>query len=50
MNEPFALPVTYQGSKILFPAQLKQVGYTHRFVVDVYGQDVYFEPDEEQKL
>lgn len=31
----------------MFPAQLKPFGYTHRFLVNVYGQDVFFEPDEE---
>lgn len=47
MTEPFELPVTYKGEALLFPAQLKQLGYTHRFMVDVYGQEVFFEPDEE---
>jgi len=47
MDEPFDLPVNYKGDALLFPAQLKQHGYTHRFIVNVYGQDVYFEPDEE---
>lgn len=48
MDEPFELPVMYKGEELLFPAELKQVGYTHRFVIDVYGQEVYFEPDEER--
>jgi hypothetical protein len=48
MTEPFELPVSYKGEEILFPAQLKQVGYTHKIVVDVYGQEVFFEPDEER--
>ena len=48
MNEPFELPVIYNGNEALFPAELVQVGYTHRFVVDVYGQEVFFEPDEER--
>lgn len=48
MYEPFELPVTHNGKELLFPAQLQQTGYTHRFVVDVYGQEVMFEPDEEK--
>ena len=48
MNEPFDLPVTYKDEELLFPAHLQQLGYTHRLVVDVYGQEVFFEPDEER--
>jgi hypothetical protein len=48
MNEPFELPVTYNGEELHFPAQLKQFGYTHRIVVDVYGTEVFYEPDEER--
>jgi hypothetical protein len=48
MNEPFDLPVTYNGKDLFFSAHLQQVGYSHRIVVDVYGQAVYFEPDEER--
>lgn len=47
MNEPFELPVLYQGGELLFPAQLLHSGYTHRFRVNVYGHEVFFEPDEE---
>lgn len=49
MNEPFDLPVTYNGKERLFPARLLQLGYTHRFQVDVYGTEVLFEPDEERR-
>lgn len=48
MDEPFELPVLYKGGERLFPAQLHQVGYTHRIVVDVEGTEVAFEPDEER--
>jgi hypothetical protein len=48
MNEPFDLPVTYKGEELLFPARLQQLGYTHRIAVDIYGQEVFFEPDEER--
>jgi hypothetical protein len=48
MNEPFELPVTYRGEELLFSARLQQLGYTHRIVVDVYDQEIFFEPDEER--
>ena len=48
MYEPFDLPVIYKGEELLFPAHLKQLGFTHCLVVDMYGQEVLFEPDEEQ--
>lgn len=38
----------FNGEELLFPAELQQTGYTHRFCVNVYGQEVYFEPDEER--
>jgi len=48
MNEAFELPVQYKGVEQLFPAQLLQFGYTHKFQVDVYGTIIFFEPDEER--
>ncbi len=48
MDEPFELPVTFRDQEILFPAELQQSGYSHRFKVNVFGQDVFFEPDEER--
>jgi hypothetical protein len=50
MDEPFDLPVTYKGEEILFPARLLQMGYVHKFEVDVYGNIVYFEWDEERNI
>ena len=47
MNELFDLPVTYQGEELLLPAQLLQSGYIHQFKVEVNGQEVVFENDEE---
>lgn len=48
MDDPFELPVMYRNQEIFFPAKLQQTGYSHRFCVEVYGQDVFFEPDEER--
>jgi hypothetical protein len=47
MFDEFHLPVRYINEELLFPAQLQQSGYMHRFRVDVYGLEVFFEPDEE---
>lgn len=47
MYEVFDLPVNHRGQEILFPAQLVQAGYLHRFKVTVGDIDVLFEPDEE---
>jgi hypothetical protein len=46
--DEFELPVTYKGEEILFNSSLQVTGYAHRFIVDVYGQSVIFEPDEER--
>lgn len=48
MNEPFDLSVLFKGEELLFPAQLLQFGYTHKFKVAVNGMEVHFEPDEER--
>ncbi len=48
MDEIFDLPVMYKNKEHLFPAELQQSGYSHRFRVEVYGRDVFFEPDEER--
>lgn len=47
MYEPFELPVDYKGEELLLPAQLVQAGYVHQFKVEVFGEEVTFEPDEE---
>ncbi|HEX8314270.1 MAG TPA: hypothetical protein VF609_04725 [Flavisolibacter sp.] len=48
MNDSFELPVMYKGEELMFPAQLVQLGYLHQFKVDVFGEEVIFEPDEER--
>ena len=48
MDEPFELPVIYKEQELMFPAQLILSGYTHKIQVDVYGEEVLFEPDEER--
>ena len=47
MEDSFDIPITYKGESLLFAARLIQLGYVHKFQVDVNGQDVYFEQDDE---
>ena len=47
MEEQFEIPVTYQGKELQFNAQLLQVGYVHKILVDVKGQPVSIEKDDE---
>ena len=47
MTASFDLPVIYQGKEVSFTARLLKYGYTHKFLVDVNGTQVLFEPDEE---
>lgn len=48
MDNSFVIPVLYKGKEIGFNAQLLALGYTHKIQVDVNGQEVLFEPDEER--
>jgi hypothetical protein len=49
MDEPFEIPVTYQERELLFSARLLAFGFTHKFQVDVFGQDLLFEQDDSGK-
>lgn len=48
MDEYFEIPVTYQGEERAFISQHLITGYTHKIEVNVDGQLILFEPDEEQ--
>ena len=48
MYELFDLPVNYKGEQLDLPARLLLQGYIHKFQVEVNGQIVLFEPDEER--
>jgi hypothetical protein len=47
MNEPFLIPVNYQGQEQEYKARFERWGYTHRISVLVDETTVVFEPDEE---
>ena len=42
------MPVEYKGEQQSFKAVLNVYGFTHKFHVDVNGQTIIFEPDEER--
>lgn len=46
--EDFELPIEHNGQELTFKASLVTFGHTHKFHVDVNGQTVIFEPDEER--
>jgi hypothetical protein len=46
--EEFDLPVDYKGQEFTFRTSLLISGYTHKFQIDVNGQEIFFEPDEER--
>ena len=48
MDDIFDLPVLVNDNELLFSTRLLQLGYTHKFEVDVYGTLFLFEPDEER--
>ena len=46
MDDIFQIPVTYKGEELLFPARLMTMGYVHKFLVEVYSQEFFFEQDD----
>ena|ERR1035437_6651024 len=50
MSETFDIPVVYKGQEHLLKAELLAYGYSYKIQVDVNGQIVLFEPDEERNF
>ena len=48
MEETFDLPVEYKGEQLMLKTSLLATGYIHKFNVEVDGQNIIFEPDEEK--
>ena len=46
MDDSFEIPVLYKDRELLFTARLLTMGYVHKFQVDVYGQEIFFEQDD----
>ena len=47
-EDSLEIPVMYQGEELSFPAKVLMTGYTHKIQVEVAGQQIMFEPDEER--
>ncbi len=41
------IPVTYKSNELTFKGTYMKFGYTHKFEVEVEGNNILFEPDEE---
>lgn len=48
MEERILITVPYKGTEKEVAIQWLPMGYTHRFLANIDGVDVYFEPDEER--
>lgn len=47
--DEFLIPVIYKGKEIGFHSKSILFGYSYKIQVDVFGENILFEPDEEQK-
>lgn len=47
MEERFQLPVQNNGDEYLLNSSLIVIGFTHKFIVEIEGIEITFEPDEE---
>jgi hypothetical protein len=48
MDEGFELPVSFNKKELSFPARLLSYGYSYKLEVDIDGDKILFEPDEER--
>jgi len=48
MEENIVIMVPFRGGEKQVNLQWQSMGYTHRFLANIDGIDVYFEPDEER--
>lgn len=48
MNDEFHIPVCFGGKEYNFPTRLLNYGYTIKLEVEIEGNTILFEPDEER--
>ena len=48
MNEDFSIDVVYKGEELIFNGTIVSTGYVHKFIINVNGIEVTYEPDEER--
>jgi len=46
--DEFELPVSFNNKEFSFPARLLNYGYSYKLEVDIDGDKIMFEPDEER--
>ncbi len=46
-SDHFEIPITWKDTEISFPARFISAGYVTKIAVDMHGQDLLLEPDEE---
>lgn len=46
--DEFELPVSFNEKELSFPARLLNYGYSYKLEVDIDGDKILFEPDEER--
>ena len=48
MAESFTLVVNYKGKEYQLESELRVFGYTHKIAINLKGEEILFEPDEER--
>jgi hypothetical protein len=48
MNDEFDIPVSFGGKEYNFPTRLLNYGHTIKLEVEIEGNTIFFEPDEER--
>jgi hypothetical protein len=48
MAESFTLVVNYKGKEYHLDSELRIYGYTHKIAINIEGEEILFEPDEER--
>ena len=48
MAESFTLVVNYKGKEYQLNSELRVFGYTHKIAINIEGEEILYEPDEER--
>ncbi len=48
MAESFTLVVNHKGKEYQLDSELRVYGYTHKIAINLEGEEILFEPDEER--
>jgi hypothetical protein len=48
MAESFTLVVSHKGKEYHLDSELRVFGYTHKIAINLEGEEILFEPDEER--